>query len=273
MKLDADLIKLNEPLIVSEYNTDQIHNWSNREQNNLKREIKVLLEVVYPKMPDDELKIWSCGFFKQHDGDAERRVLTIRNSTSALIGAALYDIGTVCIESNRWVNVYLISITILPPYQGHGIGKAIVKTILDESSPNIFLSSCTQSDMLHCCISIVRKRLVTGYDVFPYLNVIGSDCALVTASRQKVPFAKEAFRQIYLNLTGGDMAEVESALANLTDTLVRKNMFVSRFAFDPWAKDGRRDFLAQALGLKNGDGILVILTKRSGDVSCSNTFI
>lgn len=262
MKLDTDLTKLNEPLIISEYNTNQIHNWSGREQNKLKAEIDVLLETVYPRMPDKERNIWSCGFFKQHAGAAERCVLTIRDSMNALIGTALYDSGPVCFEDNRLVCIYLISITLLPPYQGHGMGKAIVKTILEKSSPNIFLSSCTQSDMLHCCVSIVRKGLVSGYDVFPYLDAIGSDSALKTVSRKQLSFAKEVFRQVYLNLTDGDTAAVDSALANLTDKLVRINMFGSRFAFDPWAKDGREDFLAQALGLKNGNGILVMLTKK-----------
>ena len=262
MKTFTDLIKQKESLIISEYNTGQIHNWSGREQNRLKGEIDALLEVVYPKMPDDERKLWRFGFFKQHAGDAERYVLTIRNATGELVGVVLYDLGPVCIEGNRLVCIYLISITLLPPYQGHGMGKAIVKTILEKSSPNIFLSSCTQSDMLHCCVSIVRKGLVSGYDVFPYLNAIGSDSALKTVSRKQLSFAKEVFRQVYLNLTDGDTAVVDSALANLTDKLVRINMFGSRFAFDPWAKDGRKDLLAQALGLKNGNGILVILTKK-----------
>ncbi len=271
MKTFTDLIKLKETLIISEYNTGQIHHWSAHEQNEFKEEIGALLEVTYPKMPDDERNIWSPGFFKQHDREVERYVLTLRNPTNELIGVALYDIGPLCIESNRLDSVYLISITILPSYQGHGIGQAIGKKILEESAPDILLSSCTQSGMLHCCVSIVRKGLVSGYDVFPYMNKIGNDSALVTVSRRKLPFAKEAFRQIYLNLTDGDDTKVDSALANLSDTLVRKNMFVSRFAFDPWAKDGRKDFLAQALGLNNGDGILVMLTKQHRDVSCRNT--
>ena len=105
--------------------------------------------------------------------------------------------------------------------------------------------------------------MVSGYDVLPYLDAIGGDSALVTVSRQQLSFAREAFRQIYLCLTDGDTAAVDNALANLSNTLVRMNMFASRFAFDPWAKDGKEDALAQALGLENGDGILVMITKRS----------
>jgi len=263
MKTFTDLIKLKEPLIISEYNTGQIHNWSNQEQNELKEEIGALLEVTYPKMPDDERKIWSSGFFKQHQSDYERYVLVLRNAVRELIGAALYDCGFITFQGNPMKSIYLISITVMPYYQSRGIGKAIGVKLINEIKPDLLFSSCTQSQMLHCCVALSQKRLVEGYDVYPRLELKKNKTVLITVPPEAIEWVKDAFKQIYLNLVGGDIQEVEKALMPLSDTLIRRNMFGSRFDFDPWAKDGREDALARALDLRIGDGILVMLKKQS----------
>jgi hypothetical protein len=255
------LIRLKAPIVVSEVPTGKILSRPNRRVSEFKAAITGLLDATYPNMPASERNVWCAGFFKVYHGDVERRVVSFKDQENRLIGAALYDVGSVLFEKAKRRYVYLISITISPSYQGYGIGKAACTKLLKESVPHLFLTSCTQSDMLHCCISSVQKGIVSGYHVVPRLETIDGQRVVVTVSRQRVPHVIEAFRQIYANLTGGDAMEIDNAVSQLSDTLVRRNMFGTRFSFDPWAKDKRDDILARALALKNGDGVLLVISK------------
>ena len=251
-----------DPIKTERLTTRQILKWPEDHQMRLREGLGFLIQSGYPNMPEDERDVWISDFFKQPGKGLQRHAIFFRNDSERLVGASVFDVGPILHEDRIFRGVYLISSTLLPAYQGVGIGKDIGVSVFKAFQPDILFSTCTQSPMLHSRVGLCEKGLVTGYDVYPRLDRQGGVHRLIPIPPGTIDFVVHAFRQIYQGVADGKQAEVEKAVQHLTLQMVRKNMYPARYDFNPWRKNNREDELAEALGLTKGDGVLVVFLKR-----------
>ena len=86
---------------------------------------------------------------------------------------------------------------------------------------------------------------------------------LVNVPQSDRDFIINSFRHLYTGVVQGELTAVDMAVDNLTPKMVRKSIYQDMYDFDPWKKRGRRDSLADLLGLGPNDGVLVTCRKKT----------
>lgn len=241
--------------------TDQILGWSDRDRDSLRKDIETIHTRAFPNMEKTTLEIYIRDYFTPAIPNFQRQVILFRNSDGKLIATNICNHGKIDYDGKVLKGAYLISSAILPEYQGYGIGQIIGIKLLTGLSPEILFTTCAQSAALHARVNLIRKGLVSGYDVYPRLEQKNGKEILITLPFKELDFAISMFRQTYLGVVEGVSEEVEHALRGLTIFMVRKNLYGKMYDFNPWEKNGREDELAKTLGLTNRDGVLVVFRR------------
>lgn len=247
---------------IESFVTDQLIRLYDKEQLPLKLDIKRLYQAGFPNMPETELSWFISDFFKPGVEHYQRKGFFFRDQTGQLAAAVIFSLIQIPSAHKPMTGLYLISRAVAPLYQGFGLGKIIAKTVLTQVKPDIFFTTCTQSSSLHSWLRLIQTGTISAYEAFPRLEMVNGQDMLITVSERDMDVVVTAFRQCYLTIVDGDTAQTQAALENLTRLMVRKNMYVQRYDFDPWHKHGRVDKLAQALGVTNKDGVLLVLLKQ-----------
>ncbi len=146
---------------------------------------------------------------------------------------------------------------ILPDYQSYGIGKKISEKLLNELQPDFLFTTCVQSPSLHSWVSLPAKRIVSNYTVYPRIETTEGQANPITVPLGLLETAIDTFRLIYNSHVKGSEKRVDDVVKNITVHLVRKNVDLT-YNYNPWAKEGKNDELAEALGLETPDGVLVM---------------
>jgi hypothetical protein len=242
--------------------TDQILRWPDEAQERLSGELEYLFSQAFQRMSGKERQDWVRLFFNKPGGRYHRQAILFRDDSGDLVAASTFDCGEVEYGGNILKAVYLITTAILPPYQNCGLGQTVGARILTELQPDVLLTTCAQSSSLHSRVSLSRKGLVTGFEVYPRLEQEGGTDVLKTLQPDQLDFLTSVFKQLFLGVVGGSREDVTKAVQNLTPHMVRKNLYSDMFDFNPWEKNGREDKLAKALAVTDRDGVLVMFKKK-----------
>jgi hypothetical protein len=241
--------------------TDQILRWSEQDRENLRKDIESIHIRAFPNMGKEDLEVYIRDYFTPAIPNFQRQVILFRNNTGRLIATNICNHGKIDYDGKTMNGAYLISSAILPEYQGYGIGQIIGVKLLKGLSPEILFTTCAQSAALHARVNLIRKGLVSSYEVYPRLEQKDGKDVLISLPFRDLDFVIHAFRQTYLGVVEGHSEDVEHALRGLTIFMVRKNLYGKMYDFNPWEKHEREDKLAKALGIMNRDGVLVIFRR------------
>ncbi|MBD3308925.1 hypothetical protein GF339_21105 [candidate division KSB3 bacterium] len=253
-----------EPLQVKTSTTDQILCWADDAQQTFRTELDQLVSSAFPHMPEEELAIFIDDYFQQPGEHLSRQMILCRNPRGQLIGSTIFDRGMVKYHGQWIEGIYLITRTILPKYQGRGLGKTLAAKILMEVHPDVLFVTCAQSAALHSWVKLPSKGMISGYDVYPRLEQREGEEVVITVPPEDQDFLFTVFPQIYRGVVVGEKRSgLERTMSTLTASLVRKDIFGEAYDFTPWEKHGRQDALAKALGVRSTDGILVMFKKQS----------
>ncbi|MCP4104277.1 MAG: hypothetical protein GY749_01870 [Desulfobacteraceae bacterium] len=242
--------------------TDEILSLPDNEQEKLRTELEDLYTYAFPKISRNDLSIYVRDYFIQGDKNFQRRVILFRNEARNLIATNICNCGVIKYTDRIMNGAYIINSVILSEYQGYGIGKIIGLKLLTELKPDVLFTTTAQSSALHSRVGLIKKGLVTGYEVYPRLEQINGKDILINLPFNELDFAISAFKQVYSNVVENDHEAVNDAIRNLTVFMVRKNLYNEMYDFDPWKKNGMEDKLAKALGARNKDGVLVMFRKK-----------
>lgn len=215
---------------------------------------------AFPRMPQEERAVVVGDFFSP--SKPGRRWLTgrFREKDGRLAAAAVFLLADVTYGGAVFPAAYLLSRAVRPERQGAGLGKAIAARVLEDLRPDLLLSTCGQSAALHSWIRLGHPESGRRYDAFPRLDPEGR---LLSLPDEWLGRVVSAFRQMFMDLLPGGEG-ITGILSRLSVLMVRKELFRERYDRDPWHWKGRPDALAQAMGLRTGDGVLVALLKRDG---------
>lgn len=255
-------LKNREQIKIEIADTDQILLWPTEAQEKLKRELEYLFPHAFPRMAEKNWKNHVSNYFRKLNRKIYRQVIFIRNKREELIASSIFDQSEIDYDDRTMKGIYLICRTVLPKYQGSGLGKIMALKVLTESQPDILFVTCYQSSSLHSWVRLVKKSLISDFEVYPRLEQQNGKEILTTVPYKELDFAINAFKQSYLGVVKGNQKLIDGAIRNLTVFMVRKNAHAGVYDFNPWEKSGRKDKLAKALGLKDKDGILVMFRKK-----------
>ena len=241
--------------------TIQISLWSQAAQQTLRAQLKVLIQAAFPKMTSHDLEQTISWYFQQPQNGFQRQVILVRDLSEKLIGLALFDSGEVEFRHQRLSSIYIINNTILPVYQGYGLGQALAAFVFSEWSPDVLLITCSQSASLYSWTTLPEKKLIPGYVAYPSLQNKNTVKTVVLLPAMDIDLVLSCFRPLYMGIMQGDTKRVEQAVRNMTVCMLRKGCYKPMYDFDPWKKDGRSDLIATALGATESDGILVVFEK------------
>jgi len=238
--------------------TDQIISWTDNSQEKLRNELENLIPVVFSKMSEKDWRGFIDKFFKQRINKIQRQVILFRKEGNELIAASAFDFGEVEYEGRTVKAIYIILRAILDEYQGFGLGQFISSKILTELQPDILMVNCYQSSSLHSWVGLPKKELITGFDVYPRMEQTEGRDVLISLPFKDMDYIICVFKQMFPY----DEARREKIMKNFTILMARKNDHDGVYNFNPWEKNGRKDKIAEALGLTDKDGVLVTFKKK-----------
>jgi hypothetical protein len=241
--------------------TEQILVWADDLQKRLKTELERLISVAFPKMPKKDQNELVEKFFRRLKGDFQRQAILFRNENSELIAATVFDCGNVEYEGRIIKTTYFILRAILKEYQELGLGKFISSHILTQLQPDILVVTCYQSPSLHSWVGLTKKGGVSGFEVYPRLEQIDDKDVSVTVPFKDIDLVIHIFKEMFPGVINYDQERIDKAIRNLTVLMTRKNDHEEVYDFNPWEKNGRKDKLAEALGVTDKDGVVVMFKK------------
>jgi hypothetical protein len=242
--------------------TEEIRQWSDYAQKQLREELESVVPRAFPKMSSEEQEEYVGAYFKLPGSNFQREGVLLREASGKLIAAGLFDQGEIDYRGKSLITGYSLLRAILPEYQGAGIGQTLSAKVLTDFQPDIFFANTYQSSSFHAWADLPQKGLVSGFDVYPRFETVNGEEILVTVPFKKLDFIISAFRQTYLRFIEKPEI-VEKEVRNLTIFMVRKDNHGELYDFDPWQKNGREDKIAKTLGATYKDGIMVIFIKKA----------
>jgi hypothetical protein len=253
----------NEVIKAEVLTTDQILLWSETARIQLRQELEALYSQAFSNMSKSSLEEFVCHYFRQPVEKFQIYAMFFRNQAHTLIATSIFVYGEVTYEGVAMKGAQIIVSAVMPKYQDLGIGQTIGAKILMEWQPDVLFTTCAQSSALYSRIGLVKKSLVTGFEVYPRLEKREQEEIVVTVPYRDLGFAVSTFSQTYLvGFAKGNQQAAEKAMRNLTVLMARKEIDVS-YDFDPWNNQEREDKIAKALGVGANDGILVMFRKTS----------
>lgn len=241
--------------------TEQILDRTDAEQKKLKTELEYLISIAFPKMPEKDQDNFAQKFFRKLKGDFHRQAILFRNERNELVAATVFDSGEIEYEKTTIKTIYYILRIVLPEYQEFGVGKFISSQILMQLQPDILMVTSYQSLSLHSWVGLSQKGTITGFEVYPRLEHRDGKDVLITVPFKEIDLVMHIFRQMFPGVINYDQERIDKAIRNLTVLMTRKNDHEEVYDFNPWEKHGRKDKLAEALGLTYKDGVLVMFKK------------
>ena len=241
--------------------TEQILSWSDESQKKLKTELERLISIAFPKMPEKDQNEFVEKFFRRLRCDFHRQAILFRNERNELIAGIVFDFGNVEYEGKTIKTIYSILRVISKEYQASGLAQFMGAKVLMELQPDILLLTAYQSSALHAYIRLYEKRIIADFEVYPRLEQIDGKDVLVTVPFKDIDFVMHIFKQMFPGVINYDQERIDKAIRNLTVLMTRKNDHEEVYDFNPWEKHGRKDKLAEALGLTYKDGVVVMFKK------------
>ena len=240
---------------------NHILTWPETAQTSLYSEVETLFCDAFPMMPREGLEEFISHYFWQATNQFQTQTILIKNSMQKIVATTLFYYGAFTYGSQTFSGVYIHGRAVIPAYQHLGLGRVMSQKILTELQPDLLLTTCAQSSSVYSWTGLCRKKLITGYEVYPRLEYDNGNERLVTVPYKDLDFAIHAFRQLFLvGVAEGKPENVHKALQNLTIFLTRKRLGM-KYDFDPWCENGREDALAKALGVTSDDAIVVMFRK------------
>jgi len=262
---EIDLPKKGGRIKAEAVTTEQILSWADESQKKLKTELEYLISVAFPKLPEKDQNEFVQKFFRRLRGNFYRQAILFRNEKNELIAATVFDSGEIEYNEKIIKTIYYILRIVLPEYQEFGLGKFMSSQILMKLQPDILLVTCYQSLSLHSWIGLFEKGAITGFEVYPRLEQTDGKDVLITVPFKNIDLVMHIFKQMFPGVINYDQERIDKAIRNLTVLMTRKNDHEEVYDFNPWEKHGRKDKLAEALGLTYKDGVVVMFKKVSKD--------
>ncbi len=241
--------------------TEQILGWSDVAQRKLKTELEHLISVGFPKISEKDQRMYVGFFFRRLSGNFHGQTILFRNERNELIAGIVFDFGNVEYEGKTIKTIYSILRVISKEYQTSGLAQFMGAKVLMELQPDILLLTAYQSSAIHAYIRLYEKRIITGFEIYPRLEQTDGKDALVTVPFKDIDLVMHIFKQVFPGVVSYDQERINHVLSNLTVFMIRKNDHGDAYDFNPWEKNGRKDKIAEALGLTDKDGVLVTLKK------------
>ncbi len=236
--------------------TEQILDWSDSAQKRLKTELELLISV-----PEKDQNEFVEKFFRRLRGDFYRQAILFRNERKELIAVCLFDFGEIEYEGEIIKTIYYVLRAILKEYQASGLGQFMGTKVLMGLQPDIMLLTSYQSAALHAWVRLPEKSAITGFEVYPRLEQIDGKDVLITVPFKDIDLVMQIFKQMFPGVVNYDQERINHVLRNLTVFMIRKNDHGDAYDFNPWEKNGRKDKLAEALGVTDKDGVVVMFKK------------
>jgi hypothetical protein len=262
---EIDLPKQGGQIKAKVVTTEQILSWTDELQKKLKTELECLISVAFPKLPEKDQNEFVQKFFRRLRGNFYRQAILFRNEKNELVAATVFDSGEIEYEGKIIKTIYYILRIVLPEYQEFGLGKFISSQILMKLQPDILLVTCYQSLSLHSWVRLLQKGLITGFEIYPRLEQTDGKDVLITVPFKDIDLVMHIFKQMFPGVINYDQERIDKAIRNLTVLMTRKNDHEEVYDFNPWEKHGRKDKLAEALGLTYKDGVVVMFKKTRKD--------
>lgn len=236
----------------------QILNRSAREQTQLEEALSDLFQPTFPDEQDWRRFLW-CYFHEPMPG-FQRQGILLWNPARQLVATTIVDHGWISYQGYYFTGIYDIVVAVLPAYQGKDLAKIFLVKFLQDLQPDILMATSAQASSFYSLLRVANTLTSPQFEVFPRFETVQGVKQLITFPTNQIDFAIQAFTQLYAGFAQDKREWVERAIRNMTVLLARKNINVT-YHFHPWAKHGELDPFAQALGLTEKDGILVILKK------------
>ena len=244
-----------------ELTTDLIISWSQTEQESLRSNLSEILQQAFPIMPATDREEFLVRFFRKPSEGTSRKVILVKDKSGNLFAVSLFDHARVRYDDKLMEAVYLNLRAVVPDYQSLAIGQGIALRVLMNLQPDILMTTCTQSSSLHSWIRLQGTGLIEGFEVFPQIEQQGQRHLVVHLPYKELPLVVSLFEQMYFQIVNCDAERVAEAMGNLTVRMVRRDVHHGMYDFHPWERRGRMDPVAQALGLTEKDGVLVVFKK------------
>lgn len=235
--------------------------WSAAARCRFNDELQALFRIAFPNMAEDTLKDWVGDHFVDPGGGGiARTVLSFRNERGGLIATMLFDGGAIAKDERIVSAIYVLSRAVSSEYQGSGLVYVMMRRVLLDWRPDYLLTTCAHSASLHSWLRVA----VTDpdcYEVYPRWRSMEGKEVLESVPQKELDLVLYLFERLYSGVVRGNRRLVDVALANMTKTMVRKNIYEDMYDFDPWSKGGREDKVAKALNVSAADGILLVMRK------------
>jgi hypothetical protein len=241
--------------------TEQILSWSDESQNKLKAELQHLISFEFSKMPEKDQNNFVQKFFRKLKGNFHRQAILFRNERNELIAAILFDFGNIEYDGEIIKTIYSILRIVSKEYQASGLAQFMGAKVLTELQPDILLLNAYQSAALHAYVRLHEKGTISGFEVYPRMEQRDGKDILITVPFKDIDLVMHIFKQMFPGVINYDQERIDNAIRNLTVLMTRKNDHEEVYDFNPWEKHGRKDKLAEALGLTHKDGVLVMVKK------------
>lgn len=243
------------------HTTRHLLGWPEGERQRLRGELDRLLGKAFPRMPGEDRLVFVRRFFVQPGPTACRMVFLVKNRMGGLIGTALLEQREVVWTGRTFEAVYLNLRAVTPEYQGSDIGQIIAEWVLSHLQPHLCMTTCTQSSSLHSWIRLPRKGLVKGFSVYPQVEDEAVESPVATLPAEDLSMTVSVFKQLFLSILDDNTDRLAQVLRNLTVLMARRNVHHGMYDFHPWVRRGRLDSIAEALGLTELDGVLVVFRR------------
>ena len=230
-------------------------------QKKLHKELEEVFARVFPKIEPNSLEDLLQLHFSCTNNNLRRYLFLVRNETGTLIATTLFDQGDVTYEDRVLQGNYTILITVLPEYQGKGLGKAMAIKIFQDFRPDVLMITFCQAAALHTWGDLIAKGLLTGYEVYPRIEHYHGKDVLITIPYKELDFVIRIFEQLYLGVLHGHAEHLPMEMNKFTIKMVRKDSQEDWYDFEPWIPHGRVDYFAKALGAVRKDGIVMMFRK------------
>lgn len=243
------------PFRVESFSTQEILAWPGEDQEILKEELSALFPRIFLSEKDWRYVVRHYFF---DPAPRTRHGLFIRDRESRLVGTACLDVGAVRFGAGEKCAAYVHIRAILPEIQIRGLGQAMARWML-AFEPDYLFTTCMQPLSLYSWIRLVEAEKSGVYEIWPYRE---RDGTIRVLPPWLLGEALSLFTGIYSGHVKEDSRRVEAVVQDLTVRFVRRGVGMV-FERDPWSFP-ERDPLAEGLGLRESDGILLVLRRQSG---------
>ncbi len=250
----------NETIHARMITTEEIPAWSRERRESLRSELSRLVLKSFPRMDAEGRNELTDGYFDRPGNGFQRFVFLLENEKGKLAATTLFDQGRFDYQGGIYTGIYSILRMVAPAYEGLGLAQHMACREFGRFQPDVLMSTSYQSAALHSWIGLYEKGRIPGYEVFPRLETGNGKDILVTLPFRDLDFAVHAFLATYSGFAKKQETR-DRAVRNLTVYLARKNAHGAAYGFDPWSPRGRKDRLAELLGLGEQDAMLVIFRK------------